>query len=762
MAYSTEHRAFDLRTPLGADALLLQEFEGSEHLSALFEFRLTLLSDRDDIAPSEIVGRRVQLRVETDHGERHFNGIVSRFGMVGARKLGGASGTEATQYQATVVPWLWQLLLHEDSRIFQNLSVPEIVEAVLADFGYRDYEFHLDGDYPPIDYCTQYRETSYHFIARLLERAGIHFWFRHGDEAETLVLVDNADHNPPLDPPQLRFRTASGGEDEGEDVVGSLRRFETLRSGRVTLRDYHFPTPTELLEASVPSILEMGQNQAFERYLHPPVHYTEQDGGDRLARLLMEAEEIEHDTLEGMGGARLMSPGYVFDLVDHPDESLDTRYLLVGVHHYGSNNLVGGQAHYLNNFTVVPHVSTWRPSLRTRKPVIAGPQTAVVVGPEGEEIHTDEYGRVKVQFHWDRRGKRDENSSCWLRVAQSWAGRGWGAISIPRIGMEVVVAFLEGDPDAPLVVGCVYNGVNTPPYALPAEQTKSALKSYSSKGGKGFNEIRFEDRAGKEQLFMHAQTDMDVRVGNDRREWVERDRSLVVKRDRLEEVHRHRHLYVKQHAVREVGGDDNLKVDGKQAVSVGGSHSLQAGGPIGMAAQSVHAKGKTDIHLDAGTNVVIEAGAMITLKCGGSFVTIGPAGVDISGPMIKLNSGGAAGSVGPASLVPPMKVVPAFVADSAKPGQEPEKSPLGKDRPGQQQDPSNHDPDPDKPHWIEVELVDEAGKPVAGESVQVTLPDGSIAGGTTDEKGLRRIDGIDPGTCRITFPDLDEKAWEEG
>lgn len=763
MAHSTAKRAFHLVSSFGEDDLLIHEFQGSEHLSKPFEFSLTLMSERDDILPDELIGRRVRLQVETHDGVRHWTGVIASFGRTGVRQLAGGEAGDMTVYQAVMVPWVWQLQLHEDCRIFQFLSVPEIIETVFADFGFSDYEFHLTDDYPQLDYCTQYRESSYRFISRLLERAGIHYFFRHDAEAEVMVFTDNRDHNPLLEPADIRFVAAAADVDEdSDDAVTSLSRSEALRSGRITMRDFNFTRPADLLEASIPSVLRMGDNQAFERFLHPPARYEDQDAGDRLARMIMEVEEIGHDTLEGMGSVRMMSPGYVFDLFDHPDPELDRRYLLVGLHHYGSNNLVAGDAHYVNSFTVIPHEATWRAGLHTPRPVIHGPQTAIVVGPEGEEIHCDEYGRVKVQFHWDRRGKRDGNSSCWLRVAQSWAGRGWGTMYIPRIGMEVVVAFLEGDPDAPLITGCVYNGMNTPPYALPADATKTTVKTYSSKGGDGFNEIRFEDKKGSEQVFIHAQTDLDARVGNDAREHVGHDRSLVVGRDRLEEVHRDQSSYIKRDRIAEVTRDDTLQVAGKQAIRVAESLSVKVDGGVGECFGSHSETVGGDYFLKASANVVIESGANITLKVGGSFIAISSAGIDIQGPMTKINSGGAQMSGQAASLVRPLAAIPAFVAAMARPGAKPEAFALGQVRPGKPPEKlPDHQPDPKKAHWIEVELLDEVGKPVPSETVRVELPDGTVSTGTTNDKGIYRVAGIDPGECQVTFPNLDEKAWEQ-
>ena len=761
MPFSTAHRAYNLVSPLGEDALLVHAVEGSEGLSQLFEFNLTLMSLDDDIKPAAIIGKRVRLELETLDDRRFWTGVVVAFGRTGVRQLGGDD--EATVYQAQMVPWVWQLQLHEDSRIFQQLSVVEIAEQVLGEFGLADFDFQLNESYPPLEYCVQYRETSFAFLSRLLEAAGIHYFFRHEAEAEVWVFTDNRDRNPEMRPRELRFAlAASDVEKDDDDLLLTLTRREHLRSGRITLRDFDFRRPATLLESSMESVLEMGDNRSLERFLHPPLHYTEQDAGDRLAKLLVEIEETDHDTLQGTGNARMMSPGYVFGLSDHPDDAFNRDYLVVSVQHRGRNNLVEGNARYTNTFTVIPHDTTWRAPLRTPRPTMPGPQTAMVVGPAGEEIHCDEHGRIKVQFHWDRRGQRDDKSSCWLRVAQMWAGRGWGALFIPRVGMEVVVDFIEGDPDAPLVTGCVYNGANTPPYALPAEATRTALKSNSSKGGDGFNELRFEDRKGEEQLFVHAQKDVDLRTRNDRRESVGNDRSLTVERDRLETTRRDHSNRVERDRITEIVRDDSLKVDGKQAVRIADSLSLSVGAAHNVAvnADSSH-QAAGNLYLKAGANLVLEAGSNITLKVGGSFIAISAAGVDIQGPMTKINSGGAQQSGKAGALVAPLAALAPSAALSALAGKSMETGPLGQVRKGRPPETlPDHKPDPAKTHWIEVELLDEAGKPVPGEMVRVELPDGSVSTGTTNDKGVYRVAGIDPGNCQVTFPDLDEKAWE--
>jgi type VI secretion system secreted protein VgrG len=388
-----------------------------------------------------------------------------------------------------------------------------------------------------------------------------------------------------------------------------------------------------------------------------------------------------------------------------------------------------------------------------------------VVGPSGEEIYTDEYGRVKVRFHWDRRGEADENSSCWIRVSQQWAGGGWGFMWIPRVAQEVVIAFHEGNPDQPHIIGRVYNADHMPPYELPTEKTKSTIKTASSKGAEGFNEIRFEDKKGEEQIFIHGEKDLDVRIKNDRFEWVGKNTHLIVKQDQIAQIENERHTKVKADDVAEVGKDRHLKVTGKEAVEIGGSHSFTVKGDVIEVFKANHSEQVTQNYYLKGMGIVIESMQGITLKCGGSAVVVDQTGVTlkgtgtvtIDGPMVKIASGpgspAASGSAG--SAVPPIAPNAPNEADTADPGKMVERTAETESTPFQPED------DGEEKTWIEIELVDEEGNPVPGERYEVTLPDGqTVARGTLDENGLARIEGIDPGQCKVTFPNLDQEAWE--
>jgi type VI secretion system secreted protein VgrG len=372
---------------------------------------------------------------------------------------------------------------------------------------------------------------------------------------------------------------------------------------------------------------------AFEVYDYPGGFRTKDDG-DKTTGRRMEEQETEHKFVEGAGVCRSFSSGHKFDLEDHFRRDTNGSYVLTMVQHSASagSNYTGGMERaetYSNTFCCIPSAVPYRPPLSSGKPVIHGLQTAIVVGPSGEEIYADKYGRVKVQFHWDRNGKYDEKSSCWIRVSTAAAGKRWGSVLIPRVGWEVVVGFEEGDPDRPLIVGSVYNATQLPPYALPDEKTKSTLKSYSSKGGGGFNEIRIEDKKGNEQLFVHGEKDLHIRIKNDVRETILNERHIGIKMDQFTKI----------------GGDNHIEITGDQNQKVNGSVSLKGGMDVlTKAGMKFAADAGTEIHLKAGTTLVIESGASLTLKVGGNYINLNPGGIFITGTMVMINSGGAAGS----------------------------------------------------------------------------------------------------------------------
>jgi type VI secretion system secreted protein VgrG len=651
--YTQSHRLISVHTPLGEDALLLQGFSGQEGVSELFRFELKMHSENRSIAFDSIVGKGATVRVMLAGGkERFINGVVSSFAQAGASQ-------GLALYHATIVPWLWLLTRTSDCRIFQQQTVPEIIEKLFQERGFKDYSLRLHGSFKPRDYCVQYRETTFNFVSRLMQEEGIFYFFEHTKDKHTLVLGNSPNEfKPCANQTAARYESALG-VGRNEEVVTDWSVGQEVRPGKYTATDFNFETPMLDLTAQV-----AGKDERQYEIYDFPGEYATKDEGEQLVGVRMEEEDAPRVVANGSGTCRAFTPGYRFDLKEHYRRDLNKSYALLSVYHsceHGMNFRSGAGAGdefvYVNHFQCVPHPTPFRPPRTAPVPVVHGTQTAIVVGPAGEEIYTDKYGRVKVQFHWDREGKYDEKSSCWVRVSQNWAGKRWGAMFIPRIGQEVIVDFIEGDPDRPLITGRVYNAGAMPPYALPDDKTKSTIKSYSSKGGGGFNEFRFEDKKGSEQVFIHAEKDEHLRVKHDRVEWVGNDSHLMVKHDQFESVDGNKHLTVK--------ADQNEKVDGGYSLKVGQDTQTKTGMKFAVDAGQ-------EIHLKAGMNVVIEAGMSITLKAGGGFIVVGPSGVTISGNPVLINSGGAAGSGSGSAPHPPTAPIE---ADKAEPGQAVEKPP---------------------------------------------------------------------------------------
>ena len=505
MAYTQENRLIAIDTPLGKDALLLAGFKGIEKISGLFSFGLNLLSENHNITFEDIIGKNVTVSIILADGDkRFFNGIISSFSQ---GRGGGEAGGDPhfSHYAATMVPWLWLLKRTADSRIFQKLSVPDIVEKIFTEKEFLDYKLPLNDSYDKRDYCVQYRETDFNFISRLLEEEGICYFFEHDEKKHTLILADASDKFKPCPKQEsARYQISAGGWLE-EDVITSLEKMQEIRPAKYSINDFNFEIPgTDMkVDVSTKQMLGPGEREIYDY----PGLYTKKAQGERLTTIRMEEEETKITTITGSSDCRAFTSGYRFDLLEYFREDMNNKpYVMTSVNH-GATEPVGGSGQesgqsYANSFTCIPFDVPYRPPRLTPKPVVEGAQTAIVVGPAGEEIYPDEHGRVKVQFHWDREGTNDENSSCWIRVSQVWAGAGWGAMHIPRIDQEVIVNFLEGDPDRPIITGRVYHGTNSPPYSLPDEKTKSTIKSNTSLGGGSANELLMEDLNGKTQVVL--------------------------------------------------------------------------------------------------------------------------------------------------------------------------------------------------------------------------------------------------------------------
>jgi type VI secretion system secreted protein VgrG len=613
------------------DKLRVVRFFGTEGISELFHFSVDLASTDGEVDFEKIVGQPALLTIHGEKGKRYINGLVNLFEQVG-------KDGKWTLYRAGIVPAAWTLSQRATCRIFQNQSVPDIIKKVLTEAGIASDQLRLSfkKSYNPREYCVQYRESDLSFVTRLMEQNGIFYFFEHAADKHVMVLGDDpVVHVAIAEPAKVIYRPPTGTGVSDQEHISVYQFHREIRTGAVRLRDFDFKKPRLSLEKDAKA---KGDGN-LEAYDYPGEYLTPDEGGD-LSKVRLEELQAARQVGSGQSDCRRFIPGFRFTLEQHDRSSFNREYLLTRVSHNGSQTQVlgaetagkgGGETSYQNRIDCIPSDVSFRAPRVTPKPAVQGPQTAIVVGPKGEEIYTDEHGRVKVQFHWDREGKQDEKSSCWIRVSQAWAGAGWGAMFIPRIGQEVIVEFLEGDPDQPIVTGKVYNGDNKPPYQLPGEKTKSTLKSNSSKGGEGSNEIRFEDKKGDEQIFLHGEKNVDVRVKNDIYEWVGRNRHLIVKQDQIEHVENTRQEKVDQDHVEQIGRDRHLRVKGKEATEIGGSRSLTVKGDVIEVFKGDHSeKTSGDYYLKA-SNLVIEAMSNITLKVGGSYIAIEATGITIKG-----------------------------------------------------------------------------------------------------------------------------------
>ncbi|HWS85713.1 MAG TPA: type VI secretion system tip protein TssI/VgrG [Pyrinomonadaceae bacterium] len=557
--YTQDTLRLQIKTPLGADKLLVRGFSGEEYISAPFRFDVEMVSEDDGLDFSAVVGKGATVTLKLNDGtDHHFHGLVERF-------VQEDSDERLTTYHAELRPWLWMLTKTADCRIFQNQSAPEIVKAVFSDLGFTDFRDALTGTYQPRTYCVQYNETAFNFVSRLLEDEGIFYFFEHADGKHTLVLADDSDAHPPC--PGLgegaRYRR-SAVEHTDDRAVTRCRLEQQVVTGKFAHDDFNFETPSTDLKVEV-----AGDADGLRVYEYPG-GFTKSGDGEARANRRIEAAEQPRKLLRGEGHVRAFAAGHKFDLKEHYRDDANASYVLQRVSHAAT------QERYTNSFEAFPSDVPFRPPRTAARPVIPGVQTAVVTGKSGEEIWTDKYGRVTVQFHWDQKGKKDENSSCWIRCDQGWAGKQWGGIFLPRVGQEVVVSFEEGDPDRPVVTGAVYNAEQVVPYALPAEQTKSTIKTNTSKGGAGYNELRFEDKKDSEEVYLHAQKDHNIVVENDRTKKVLNKETNTIKSDRSTTVQEGNDTYVVEKGNRTFQvktGNETYEVKGTRAVTVTGNET---------------------------------------------------------------------------------------------------------------------------------------------------------------------------------------------
>ncbi len=660
-------RLMKITTPLGDDVLLIETLDGSEAISKIFEYNGELLAEAGTtIDPADLIGQKVTVEVALldVQGSRYFNAIVSAFEQTSGDK-------EFDVYKVHLRPSLWQLTLSTNTRVFQGKTVMEIIKAVIQTYGISMAD-DTEGTLQALDYCTQYHETDLHFITRLAEQHGIFYWFEHTDTDNKVHFGNSrsAYTDTPLVSSINYAPNADTAQDRYESTLDTFTSKASMVSGKHTVWDYDFRSyqanKGSPRETAVPFA-----NNAYERYSYPGGEegYVKETAKQLTtpshAKGFNEARAGAHDAgaeiYQGTSGARSLVTGYTFELTDHPRDEWNSKYLLTSAHHHIDQvppyRSVGTErGDYRNHFTAIPSDTLYRASVSTVKPLVYGPQTAMVVVAAGEEIHLDRFGRVCVQFFWDRTREANKVDNTWVRVAQPWAGSGWGTFFWPRVGDEVIVQFLNGDPDNPIVVGSVYNGVNMPKYALPDMSTRTGMVTRSSKDGTATNanELRFEDKKGSEQIFLNAEMDMDHRTENDHRRFVGGKDSLIVKGVQYDEITGDRHSNMKANLVQKIAEKSELEIGADRNEKVGGNYSLKVAASQGQKVGSNFAlEAGTEVYLKAGMTVMIESGMAICLKGAGGSITIDGSGITILGTMVKINSGGGPLSGTAAQLIDP-------------------------------------------------------------------------------------------------------------
>jgi type VI secretion system secreted protein VgrG len=670
--YTQETRFLFVDTPLGPNKLLLESYTGHEAISELFSFQLELLSEDQKINFASLLGSKISFGVNGPDGtqKRHIQGIVTAFAQLPSRE-------RVAHYRATVSPSVWKLTRKRQSRIFQQKTVPDILKLVLAEF---DVNYDLRGAYTPRDYCVQYRESDFEFASRLMEEEGIFYYFKQAGDGDKLMLADSpVSHKDIPGDSKIVYDEGEGGQRD-EARIFDWQKTQRWDSGKFTLRDHNFELPHNNLQEDkeiMPNVqvgevthkLNVGGNSpALEVYDYPG-GYEQKNEGEKAAGTGMERIEAAQFVIRGQSNVYDLIPGYRFTLDRHFNG--DGQYVITSVTHsaregtFYSDSAKPQSPHFSNFFTCLPFELHFRPPCSTPKPQVRGCQTAYVVGPGGEEIYVDKYGRVKVQFHWDREGKNDDKSSCWVRVASFWAGKQWGAIHLPRIGQEVVVDFLEGDPDRPIVVGSVYNAENMPPYGLPGDKTKSTLKSRTSKGGgaDNFNEIRFEDKGGSEEVYFQAEKDLNSLIKHDETRTVKHDRTAKIEHDDTKEVTHDLKLTVGNDRTTKIGNNDTTTigkdsttnvgnnnsvtiasnnsetVGSSETISIGSNQSVTVGSSqtVTIASSESHTVGSSRTTMIGASDSTTVA-ASVTLTAGGGLTITSGGPVSITAPMITLTA----------------------------------------------------------------------------------------------------------------------------
>ncbi|MBW3731635.1 type VI secretion system tip protein TssI/VgrG [Aeromonas dhakensis] len=613
---------------LPESTFVVDEFALDEALNRPFNLRLELASAQPDIDFGAVLDQPCELLVwYNGEPQRRVCGVVSDFAQ-------GDSGFRRTRYQLMVQPALWRLSLRQNSRIFQAQKPDEILSILLQEHGITDYAFALKNEHAKREYCVQYRETDLDFLNRLAAEEGMFYFHEFEAGKHRIVFADDA--AALTAGPELFFNLGNRSLEQGP-YVRQFHYREAVRPSDVELKDYSFKTPAYGLSHKKQGSELEHQRDTYQHFDFPGRYKADPSG---KAFALHRLDALRNDAVAGQAKSNCaaLQPGQTFSLTEHPNGSLNTDWQIVRIQHTGLQPQAleeeggCGPTVYHNEFVVVKASTTWRARIGSpeapHKPMVDGPQIAMVVGPEGEEIYCDEHGRVKLQFPWDRYGSSNDQSSCWVRVSQGWAGGQYGMMAIPRIGHEVIVSFLEGDPDQPIVTGRTYHATNRSPYELPANKTRTVLRTETHQG-EGFNELRFEDQAGKEEIYIHGQKDLNVLIENDAAWHIKHDQHTDIDNERVTRIKANDHLTVEGEKRDQIKADYSLTVDASLHQKLGQSLLVEAG---------------QEVHIKVGDKLVLEAGSEITLKGGGSFVKVDPSGIKLVGPAIKLNAGGSAGS----------------------------------------------------------------------------------------------------------------------
>lgn len=624
--YTQDNRLISIDTQLGKDELLLTNFDGSEYISHLFEFQATALSSNLAIKPETIIAKPVTVKIKNKQA-RVFHAYVSQFA------FGEVKSNGFREYKLTLVPWVWFLSKTENRRIFQNKNTKAIVSEVFAELGFSDFDFKAEGG-KPREYCVQYGESDLHFVSRLLEEEGYAYFILHEEKKHTLVIVDKANAYAECAETNLNY---SKGSSPDSQITEWEHHYE-FRKGIWTLNDYNFKEPGKSLIAEAPTQSKFLSVKKFQHYDYPDLY--DFASGNELANIRMTAEEVPMNTIDGASNCSSFYAGGLFKLAQHDDKNEKGPYILTSVHHHAedASYYVGkaGDSSYSNSFTCIPGNVHFRPLQTHMRPAMKGPQSAIVTGPAGEEIHIDEFGRVKVQFIWDRKGKKDENSSCFLRVMQSWAGNQWGASFIPRIGHEVIVTFLDGDPDRPIITGTVYNGANKPPYS---SKTQSGIKTRSTKGGtpSNYNELRFEDKKGSEQVYIHAEKNMDTMVENDETLTVDNDRTKTIKHDENSTIENDRNKTVNNNQTETIKVNKTIDVGKNHQETVGANMTIHVEKDLKESVSGKYLENVTKEYSLHAKTITMDADDQITIKTGAAQIVMKSNGdITMSGKTINI------------------------------------------------------------------------------------------------------------------------------